>query len=356
MTIINVPLRSKMERIKYDRCQVEKTVWLPHSEFEHFRMNLMESQDFIKEALPDLIATNDNVRHCIMVLDLASDDGILVDPQGYDYARYSAYIPNARQITQLKYKSLDEFDDRMRSAVEDYVRLALEEQKDGRYSFYIDDVNREYDNNFFDSDLFVEMIGERVEFSDMEYFAGEFLVNINPKCLPYENKKLYNEDIQEKCARHVLWMYDLDGGERADFSDCIVKDVIFLGSDLSGAVFDNAYFKDCSFESACLMNSSMRGAKFENCSFYLSTAEEVNAENAIFGNCDFSEADLIESNFKNAKFNNCDFSCISIEKSCIEGADFVSTIPDAEEIQRCFEKFEAFDAYKSNSLDQAPLT
>ena len=28
------------------------------------------------------------------------DDGIVVDPQGYDYARYTAYIPMARQLFQ----------------------------------------------------------------------------------------------------------------------------------------------------------------------------------------------------------------------------------------------------------------
>ena len=37
---------------------------------------------------------------CMLVLGEGVDDGILVDPQGYDYARYTAYIPMARQLFQ----------------------------------------------------------------------------------------------------------------------------------------------------------------------------------------------------------------------------------------------------------------
>ena len=36
----------------------------------------------------------------MLVLGEGVDDGILVDPQGYDYARYTAYIPMARQLFQ----------------------------------------------------------------------------------------------------------------------------------------------------------------------------------------------------------------------------------------------------------------
>ena len=37
MIKINAPLRSKMGSLEYDRCQVDITVTLPHSEFEYFR-------------------------------------------------------------------------------------------------------------------------------------------------------------------------------------------------------------------------------------------------------------------------------------------------------------------------------
>ena len=33
-----------------------------------------------------------------LILDAEGKDGFLVDPQGYNYARYSAFVPNARSL------------------------------------------------------------------------------------------------------------------------------------------------------------------------------------------------------------------------------------------------------------------
>jgi len=72
--LINVQLRSKQEEIQPMRCDVACIVELSNAEFH---------------AIP-----------CMLVLGEGVDDGILVDPQGYDYARYTAYIPMARQLFQ----------------------------------------------------------------------------------------------------------------------------------------------------------------------------------------------------------------------------------------------------------------
>lgn len=357
MFTINTKLQSKMERWEYDRCQVDVTVTLPHSDFEHFRRNMMQRQEFITKALSELPVTNDNTRHCIMVLDEEADDGILVDPQGYDYARYSAYVPNAKQIVQAQYPSLNEFNDRMRGAVDKYVSLALENHKEGKYTFDINDVNREYDCENFNSDLFVDMIGECDEFSDVEYCGGEFTVTLNKDYLSEKDKTLFPEDVKEMCARHTLWILDLEGGEQADFSGCIVENCDFIGVDLSGAKFENARFYNCNFECACLMGAKMNNALFSNCSFRLSTSEEVEAKNAVFKNCDFTEADFGESDFKDARLEGCDFACITLERSCIEGTQFILTIPDAEEISYCFKTSKAFNAdVRGVDLEQQSLS
>lgn len=41
--------------------------------------------NFIRDSLDKLPVTNDNTRHCILALDEAGEDGILIDPQGYNY-------------------------------------------------------------------------------------------------------------------------------------------------------------------------------------------------------------------------------------------------------------------------------
>ena len=342
MIKINAPLRSKMGSLEYDRCQVDITVTLAHSEFEYFRCHTLDFQEFIAESLRYLPITTDNTRHCIMVLDEEADDGILVDPQGYNYARYSAYIPNAKQLMQTQYPSLDDFNERMRRAVDKYVGLAIENQENGKYSFDIEDVNSHYDCENFNSDLFVDMIGECAEFSDVEYYGGEFTVTLNPEYLSEKDKQLYNEDIKEICARHTLWILDVEGGKRADFSGRNVSEFDFDGVDLNGADFENVHFSNCNFESACLMGAKMNNAVFKNCSFKLAN---------------FEQADFITSNFKGAVFQNCNFDCISIENSCVEGTEFNQTIPDAEEIERCYKTEDGFLAEeKSNGLEPNPLS
>ena len=101
----------------------------------------------------------------------------------------------------------------------------------------------------------------------------------------------------------------------------------------------------------------MNNALFSNCSFRLSTSEEVEAKNAVFKNCDFTEADFGESDFKDARLEGCDFACITLERSCIEGTQFILTIPDAEEISYCFKTSKAFNAdVRGVDLEQQSLS
>ena len=88
--LINAQLRSKQEEIQPVRCDIACIVELSNAEF----------CGFIKEHLPNLKTDEFHAIPCMLVLGEGVDDGILVDPQGYDYARYTAYIPMARQLFQ----------------------------------------------------------------------------------------------------------------------------------------------------------------------------------------------------------------------------------------------------------------
>ena len=98
--LINAQLRSKQEEIQPVRCDVACIVELSNTEFFDFQFNPLADHDFIKEHLPDLKTDEFHAIPCMLVLGEGVNDGILVDPQGYDYARYTAYIPMARQLFQ----------------------------------------------------------------------------------------------------------------------------------------------------------------------------------------------------------------------------------------------------------------
>ena len=98
--LINAQLRCKQEEIQPVRCDVACIVELSNAEFYDFQFNTLADRDFIKEHLSELKTDEFHAIPCMLVLGAGLDDGILVDPQGFNYARYTAYIPMARQILQ----------------------------------------------------------------------------------------------------------------------------------------------------------------------------------------------------------------------------------------------------------------
>ena len=65
--------------------------------FKQFSRALLADYDFIAES-KNAIQRDADSRHCLLILDAEGTDGFLVDPQGYNYARYSAFVSNARSL------------------------------------------------------------------------------------------------------------------------------------------------------------------------------------------------------------------------------------------------------------------
>lgn len=95
--IIQAELKRKRSEYEGEACAVDKVIKLSAQRFQQFSRALLEDYDFIAEGKSD-IRHDDAARHCLLILDADGIDGFLVDPQGYNYARYSAFIPNARSL------------------------------------------------------------------------------------------------------------------------------------------------------------------------------------------------------------------------------------------------------------------
>jgi len=80
---------------------VEKVVKLEAKEFESFTERLLDDQDFIKENKELQYIDRDGVWHCIMIKGKGTKDAILVQSEGYDWARYTAYLPSLT-ISKIK--------------------------------------------------------------------------------------------------------------------------------------------------------------------------------------------------------------------------------------------------------------
>jgi len=95
--IIQAELKCKQTGCEADPCAVDKVIELPSPRFRQFSRALLADYDFIAEN-KDAIQRDEDARHCLLILDAEGTDGFLIDPQGYDYARYSAFVPNARSL------------------------------------------------------------------------------------------------------------------------------------------------------------------------------------------------------------------------------------------------------------------
>lgn len=95
---INVPLRRKDAEIEVSPCIAEKIIELSADLFNHFSENMLNDYDFIIENIDCMYQDINGVNHCLLVLGEGRDDGILVESEGSAYARYSAFVPNARQL------------------------------------------------------------------------------------------------------------------------------------------------------------------------------------------------------------------------------------------------------------------
>ena len=85
--IIQAELKCKQTGCEADPCAVDKVIELPSSRFQQFSRALLADYDFIAEN-KNAIRHDEDARHCLLILDADGTDGFLVDPQGYNYARY----------------------------------------------------------------------------------------------------------------------------------------------------------------------------------------------------------------------------------------------------------------------------
>lgn len=119
------------------RCKVEKIIRLSNEYYERFANDLLEDYGFIKENAGSMFVDNEGISHCILVIGDDEPDGILVQSEGADYARYTALLPNVKQfIRQNKLLSLiEDIDETMK---EERIKVLVVEPNEKPYETVID--------------------------------------------------------------------------------------------------------------------------------------------------------------------------------------------------------------------------
>jgi len=81
--------------IPLDEFVIEKTITIDKDAFEQFIHNPLEDYAFIEDNIELMGHDKNKILHCIFITSEEHDFGILVESEGYTYARYSAYFPKA---------------------------------------------------------------------------------------------------------------------------------------------------------------------------------------------------------------------------------------------------------------------
>jgi hypothetical protein len=94
------------------RVEVVKIIQLTVQQFRNFSANLLRDMPFII-ANKNLTGYDKGVTRCLLVTTRGNRDGILVDCQGFNYARYSCYVPDKRSLN-LRDVVVDHYDLKLR--------------------------------------------------------------------------------------------------------------------------------------------------------------------------------------------------------------------------------------------------
>lgn len=352
--IINVPMRSKQDRIKPIRCEVNCVVEIPYDEFIRFRDNPLKDYDFIKVHLDELEQKDNSTASCMLVIGKNQSDGILVDPQGYSYARYTAYIPNARGLLhQEQSPALSQFCNRMRDLVEKILDNAKAHYTDGRYTVARDHAETLFGSKDLPWELVRDMLMERPEIDGLAP-ASPDTYRIQLTDVPEQSETptyigLDKNKIDLMLARHVLWMHDEPGGERADFSGSAIRGYDFSGRDLIGAIMDDAMLIECDFSRTDMTHASFDHTTLRNCRM-----DNVVANSAIF-----HEAEIQSCSFTGTSFEDCDFSDAkiidatdfdSVNYCCIDGTEFVDMDEGEINFYNCYDDRDTYLQTEGYSL------
>lgn len=154
-------------------CVIEKVIRLSGAEYDRFASDMLADQDFIKENAHLCRPDSSGRLHCLLVVGEGRRDGVLVDSSGYDYARYSAFIPNAEDfLTVGQSPALAALNKRLTEIVDVIAEQAGAGSPTGRGSVDLRNWSRlsgidlEQDGTL--RSTFLNMLSERPEITDFE--------------------------------------------------------------------------------------------------------------------------------------------------------------------------------------------
>lgn len=344
--------RRKEACFEPSECEIEKVIHLSDSDFARFQQTLLDNYDFLHENA-DLMRVENGVTHCLLVVGETFEDGILVNSEGSDYARYAAYFPNAKsflltqgqtqQVVQAEAPAeaaspsvvggvsaaLLAYGEKMKKILDHVIDQALDDHDQSAYIISLPQVKETFDNDIIDDELFTAMLRERPEIVDMDICdGGDIMVVLSLESIIEHDlskmRVLTQDDVEVMYAKHILFNHD-EGGEKADFSGCRLTNLDLRHMQLNGADFTGALLENVRLNDAGLCFGVFRDAKLVGCNLTSAIAEEADFCGATFTECKMRNCIFTHSNFAHTSFQDSDLWMSSFADCCVENSSIMDT-------------------------------
>lgn len=247
---------------------------------------LLDNYDFLRKNA-GLMRVENGVTHCLLVVGETFEEGILVNSEGSDYARYAAYFPNAKsflltqgqtqQMMQTEAPAIEApnatgispvllaYSEKISKIIDKAILEALERHDDSVYLLSLTEIRDANKFELFDEELFMDMLQERPEILAAEGGdLGDILITLSPDAIIQHDlsklRVLTQDDVEIMYAKHILFNHG-EGGEKADFTNCRLTNLDMRHIQLNGANFTGALLENVKMNSAGVCFGVFRDAK-----------------------------------------------------------------------------------------------
>ena len=209
-------------------CVIDTIVELPDVEYKSFRSNLIRDIGFISENIDRMHVDKDGIYHCLLVLGEKQLDGVLVESEGYDYARYASFLPGARDFVTAR---LNELADQI-------IKEGTQNTGSGTWAVSFDELKEKY-NVSLDSDngissMLLSILEAKPEMSEVELMEDGYDMKFYLDYCPNLDKK---EKLSSEIQDDVFRLKDLIRVPIEDFHlvhhevDMEPATIVYLASD-----------------------------------------------------------------------------------------------------------------------------
>ncbi|MEQ2594357.1 DUF6329 domain-containing protein [[Clostridium] symbiosum] len=191
---------------------IETAIRLPKEEYEQFLSSPCDSYEFIEKNSKSMHMDEKNgVFYCMLVTGEGYRDGVLVEAEGYPYARYASYVPDA---TALCYESLSKVNEILAKAVEEIIEEGTNMTTTGNWTADRSQVEtllgEGQSENPYLWNLLKDMLSERTEISLVdrvdEGFDIYYYLDFCPNYIPEEEAAFQESgaDVESPRLKDIL--------------------------------------------------------------------------------------------------------------------------------------------------------